>query len=104
VVTFWDQQIFADSSNKLIWPETVIKANIIRQMSPQEKNKMNAITNSIATVIIATGLFSFFSSFFLEGILNKLIDMLKRVQIIVYTMLIQVYLVAHAEDFIETLF
>ena len=30
--------------------------------------------------------------------------MLKRVQIIVYTMLIQAYFVAHAEDFLESLF
>ena len=69
-------------------------------MSLQEKNKMNAIKNTIITAVTATSLTSFLLIIFLKGILKKLIDMLKRVQIIVYTMLIRAYFVAHAEDFL----
>ena len=60
--------------------------------------------DSAAAAIIATSSFSvLLNSCVLKLGINKIINMLKRLQIIIYIFLIQVYLVAHAEEFIETL-
>ena len=76
----------------------------MRQISSQEKDKIKALTDSAAAAIIATSSFSvLLNSCVLKLGINKIINMLKRLQIIIYIFLIQIYLVAHAEDFIETL-
>ena len=76
----------------------------MRQISSQEKDKIKALTDSAAAAIIATSSFSvLLNSCVLKLGINKIINMLKRLQIIIYIFLIQVYLVAHAEEFIETL-
>ena len=65
---------------------------------------MKALTDSAAAAIITTSSFSvLLNSCVLKLGINKIINMLKRLQIIIYIFLIQIYLVAHAEDFIETL-
>ena len=76
----------------------------MRQIFSQEKDKIKALTDSAAAAIITTSSFGVFlnSCVFKLGI-NKIINMLKRLQIIIYIILIQIYLVAHAEEFIETL-
>ena len=76
----------------------------MRQIFSQEKDKIKALTDSAAAAIIATSSFSvLLNSCVLKLGINKIINMLKRLQIIIYIFLIQIYLVAHAEDFIETL-
>ena len=76
----------------------------MRQISSQEKDKIKALTDSAAAAIIATSSFSvLLNSCVLKLGINKIINMLKRLQIIIYIFLIQIYLVAHAEEFIETL-
>ena len=76
----------------------------MRQISSQEKDKIKALTDSAAAAIITTSSFSvLLNSCVLKLGINKIINMLKRLQIIIYIFLIQIYLVAHAEDFIETL-
>jgi hypothetical protein len=67
------------------------------------KATLEAIGGSASSVIISTSLFSTILNFLLQAGLNKLIGMLKNLQIIVYILLIQVYLVPHAEVFIEQL-
>ena len=64
---------------------------------------MKALTDSAVASIITTSLFGVFLNLFLKLGINKLLNMLKRLQIIIYILLIQIYLVAHAEEFIETL-
>ena len=76
----------------------------MRQISSQEKDKIKALTDSAAAAIIATSSFGvLLNSCVLKLGINKIINMLKRLQIIIYIFLIQIYLVAHAEEFIETL-
>ena len=75
----------------------------MRQISSQEENKMKALTDSAAAAIITTSLFGVFLNLFLKLGINKLLNMLERLQIIIYILLIQIYPVAHAEEFIETL-
>ena len=76
----------------------------MRQISSQEKDKIKALTDSAAAAIITTSSFSvLLNSCVLKLGINKIINMLKRLQIIIYIFLIQIYLVAHAEEFIETL-
>ena len=74
-------------------------------MSPYGKMKttMEAIASSASTVIVSTSIFSVLLNFILQAGLNKLIGMLKSLQIIVHILLIQVYLVPHAEFFLEKL-
>ena len=64
---------------------------------------MKALTDSAVASITTTSLFGVFLNLFLKLGINKLLNMLKRLQIIIYILLIQIYLVAHAEEFIETL-
>ena len=61
---------------------------------------MKALTDSAVASIITTSLFGVFLNLFLKLGINKLLNMLKRLQIIIYILLIQIYLVAHAEEFL----
>ena len=61
---------------------------------------MKALTDSAVASITTTSLFGVFLNLFLKLGINKLLNMLKRLQIIIYILLIQIYLVAHAEEFL----
>ena len=59
------------------------------------------MASAVAIAIASTSLFSFLMNLFLDTGLNKLLNMLKNLQILAHILLIQVYLVAHAEAFIK---
>ena len=72
-------------------------------MNSSTKNTIEEVANVATMVIVSTSIFSFSTNLFLQTGLNKLLAMVKNLQIIVHILLIQVYLVAHAEAFLESL-
>ena len=105
VISLYDQRLFEDSSGKLIWPETRLEKRMIRQIatSGAEKEALETIAGSASTAIMTTSLINVILNFLLQGSLSTLVSALKNLQIIVHIMLIQIFLVAHAELFLQEL-
>ena len=96
-VTFYDQRPFIDKNLKKIQPELTITKTISRQIEPEYQEVVETILTVTVTVIAATSAWSIFTNTVMKTSLNKLISLLKNIQIVMHMMLIKVICIAHAE-------
>lgn len=105
VITFFDQRLFASESDKLILPETTVKTKIKRQIEKGggEEELVASMTTAAAAAVATTGVVSIILGVLLKGAMKRLLNVVKSLQIILHMMLIQIILVAHTEQFLESL-
>ena len=98
-VVFYDQRPFVDLNSKHFPPKLTISKHIGRQITPEDKETIEIVIIVVASVILVTGTWSIFTNTLMRTSLNRLISLVKNIQIIMHTMLIKIFLVSHAELF-----
>ena len=105
VVTFYDQRLFGDTKGKFVWVGAEASKRLRHQMElgGTTAQVVNAAADSATTAISAASIFNFVTNLLLNSSLGSLVNALKNLQIIVHIMLIQIFLVPHAELFLKKL-
>ena len=102
IIKFNDEELMQYFGQMIETEETIaLQTRIGRQLySTGEKQTVEAVTSAAIASVASVGLISVSLNFILQSSLNQMLGQVKHLQIIVHVMLINVFLVAHAEVFI----